>query len=141
VYQLQGRYDDAEPLFLENLTSSRRVLGDDHPDTLMTMSGLGDLYVKQRRYEEARPLLEAALDARLRVLGEDHLHVGYSHFSLGCLSASVGKRSEALDHLRQAVRLGWAEQIIFNDRSLDSLRGDPEFEAIVAGVKQRIGEK
>ena len=41
----------------------------------------------------------------------------------------------------QAVGLGWAEQSIFRDTVLDSLRGDPEFEAIVAEVKERIGDE
>ncbi len=54
--------------------------------------------------------------------------------------ASLGKRGEALDHLRKAVGLGWAERDVLTDTTLDSLRGDPEFEAIVAEVKKQIGE-
>jgi tetratricopeptide (TPR) repeat protein len=103
------------------------------------MNNLGGLYTKQRNYEQAAALLGEALDARLRVLGGDHLHVGYSHYNLGCLSASLGKRGEALDHLRNAVSLGWAERDILTDTTLDSLRGDPEFEAVVAEVKKRVG--
>ena len=64
-----------------------------------------------------------------------------SHYDLGCLEASLGKREEALDHLRKAVELRWAEKDILVDATLKSLRGDPEFEAIVAEVKKRIGEE
>jgi serine/threonine protein kinase/Tfp pilus assembly protein PilF len=141
AYCSQGRYDEAERLHRETLEIKRRMLGQDHPGTLASMNNLGGLHVKQRRYEEARALLEAALDARLRVLGEGHPHVGYSHYNLGCLSASLGKRGEALDHLRKAVSLGWAERDILENFTLDSLRGDVEFEAIVAEVKKRVGEE
>ena len=37
------------------------------------------------------------------------------------------------------MALGFQERRIFDDTSLDSLRGDPEFESIVADVKKRIG--
>ncbi len=46
-----------------------------------------------------------------------------------------------MDHLRRAVDLGWAELDVLTNPTLDSLRGDPEFEAIVAEVKKRIGDE
>ena len=141
LYWSQGRYAEAEPLFLETLETQKRVLGNDHPDTLTSMNNLGGLYIKLRRYDQAAALLEDSLAARIRVLGDDHLHVGYSYYNLGCLSASLGRSGEALDHLHRAVDLGWQERDIFTDTALDSLRGDPAFEAIVAEVRQRTGAK
>jgi hypothetical protein len=37
--------------------------------------------------------------------------------------------------------LGWAERDILDDSALDSLRGDPEFEAVIAEVKERLEGK
>jgi len=35
LYQSQGKYDEAEPLYVECLRIRREVLGDNHPDTLI----------------------------------------------------------------------------------------------------------
>ena len=86
-------------------------------------------------------MLREAFDARLRVLREEHPDLRESQYSLGCLSASLGEREEALGHLQEAVSRGWAEHIILTDTTLDSLRGDPEFDAIVAEVVKRLGEQ
>ena len=56
------------------------------------------------------------------------------------LAAALGERDRALDHLRKAVGLGWAERGIVRDTVLDSLRGDPGFDALVAEVRKRTGE-
>ena len=50
----------------------RRVLGEDHPDTLGSVSNLAvGLYVLGE-YQAARELDEDVLARRCRVLGEDH---------------------------------------------------------------------
>ena len=51
---------------------SRRVLGDDHPDTLHTMNNLAIVYRRQGRYEESVPLYVETLQIMKRVLGEEH---------------------------------------------------------------------
>jgi len=69
VYKAQGRYDEAEPLFLDALEIRKRILGEEHPHTLNSMNNLAVLYRNQGRYEEARPLVVAKLD-RLRRAAE-----------------------------------------------------------------------
>lgn len=103
------------------------------------MSNLGGLYVDQGRLEEAEPLLREALARRLKTLGEDHPHVGWSYYYLGCLAAARGDRDEAIGDLRRAIDLDWAEPRIRTEPSLDGLRGDPDFEAIVRRVGERLG--
>jgi hypothetical protein len=65
------------------LARYRRVLGEDHPDTLITasslardLSGLGD-------YQQARALDEDTLARRRRVLGENHPDTRASAENLG----------------------------------------------------------
>ena len=136
LYQKQGRYVEAESLFLETVKAKKSALGDDHRSTLYSMNNLGGLYTRQHKYEQAAALLQETLDTRLRVLGDDHPHIGFSYYNLGCLSASLGQRAEALDYLRKAVSAGWKEHRALMDMEWDSLRGDPEFKAILEEVKR-----
>ena len=54
------------------LTARERVLGPDHPDTLISVNNLAFLYESTGRYGEAEPLYQRALTARERVLGPEH---------------------------------------------------------------------
>jgi non-specific serine/threonine protein kinase/serine/threonine-protein kinase len=138
-YHLQRRYDEAEPLYLEALEARKRVSGNDHLETLIVMDFLGGLYTRLGRLDEAENLLQEVLNRRRRVLTKDHPHFGFSFYNLGCLAAVRRQRATALGFLRKAVNLGWSERYILDDPSLESLRGDPEFEAILVEVK-KIGE-
>ena len=63
-------------------------------------------------------------------------------YDVGCAAALSGNRVEALDWLRQSVEHGWTlGDWMAQDQDLESLHGDPEFEAIVAEFKKRIGEE
>ena len=53
LYAIQGRTTEAEPLYIQTLEISTRVLGEDHPDTLRLMYDLADLYVNKGQYSEA----------------------------------------------------------------------------------------
>ena len=71
LYASQGRYGEAEPLYQRALAASERVLGAEHPDTLVSVNNLAGLYASQGRYGEAEPLYQRALAARERVLGAE----------------------------------------------------------------------
>ena len=47
------RFGEAEPLFLETLEISKRVLGEEHPDTLSSMNSLVVLYQRWGKPEKA----------------------------------------------------------------------------------------
>ena len=68
----KGAYEDAEPLYEEALSISRRVLGADHPDTATSLNNLAGLYRAQGRYAEAAPMLKEAVEIMERVLGAEH---------------------------------------------------------------------
>ncbi len=59
-------------------------------------------------------------------------------YNLACFSAVRGDREKAMTYLQRAVALGFANEIVTKDPDLESLRGRPEFEAIVAEVNRRI---
>ncbi len=48
------------------------VLGESHPDTLMSMNNLASLYNSQGEHGKALPLYEQCLEITRVVLGESH---------------------------------------------------------------------
>jgi tetratricopeptide (TPR) repeat protein len=72
LYQAQGRYEQAEPLFKQALTIRERALGANHPDTALSVWWSAFLYDQQQEYEKAEPLYKHALSVYKRTLGEMH---------------------------------------------------------------------
>ena len=60
MYWFQGRLAEVEPLFARGLAFSRRVHGEDHPDTALAMFNMAVLLHRLGRYDEERPLLDSA---------------------------------------------------------------------------------
>ncbi len=67
-----GDYQQARTLDEDTLARSRRVLGEDHPDTLTSANNLARDLSELGDYQQARTLDEDTLARRRRVLGEDH---------------------------------------------------------------------
>ena len=53
LYCDQGKYGEAEPLYKEALAGHQKALGQDYPDTLLSLNNLASLYHKQGKYSEA----------------------------------------------------------------------------------------
>jgi tetratricopeptide (TPR) repeat protein len=68
----RGQYRQARRLQEQTVDASRRVLGDDHPDTLTSMNDLATIQADLADLKGARKLYEYILAARWRVLGDDH---------------------------------------------------------------------
>lgn len=60
------------PLFERTLADRERVLGHDHPDTLMSRSNLARAYQRTGRAMDAIPLFQSALARLELVLGNEH---------------------------------------------------------------------
>ncbi len=67
-----GRYALAQKAYETQLQARKRVLGEEHPDTLTSMNNLASTLWNQGDLPGARRLQEAVLDAQKRVLGEEH---------------------------------------------------------------------
>ena len=64
LYQEEGRYAEAEPLYKRALAIREKALGPDHPDYFLVAQSLNKLaafYGHQGRYAEAEPLYKRAL--------------------------------------------------------------------------------
>ncbi|MBW7909397.1 MAG: hypothetical protein H3C50_10890 [Kiritimatiellae bacterium] len=89
---------------------------------------LGFLYTKLGRYEDG-----LRIDLELTRLRPG---VPYHWYNLGCSHALLGDRTAALTALKRAVETGFGNgDLMKKDADLASLRGDPEFQELLARVE------
>ncbi|HEY9802257.1 MAG TPA: tetratricopeptide repeat protein [Leptolyngbyaceae cyanobacterium] len=105
LYYSQGRYSQAEPLLIQTLALTRKLLGEEHPDVANSLNNLAVLYRSQGRYSEAEPLYVQALALKRQLLGEENLDVALSLNNLALLYDSQGRYSEAEPLYIQALAL------------------------------------
>jgi tetratricopeptide (TPR) repeat protein len=105
LYSKQGRYAEAEPLYLRTLEIRKRVLGEEHPDTLGTIANLGLLYNSTARYEDAAAMFETSLPITRRVLGVHHPITGFAMEGLATAYEALGRRDDALPLFRELLEL------------------------------------
>ncbi|MFF5083645.1 tetratricopeptide repeat protein [Actinoplanes sp. NPDC000266] len=94
--QFQGQTSAAILQFEQVLVDRRRVLGDDHPDTLTSRHNLAGGYESAGRVAEAITLYEQVLIDQRRVLGNDHPGTLASRSNLAGDYRSVGRIAEAI---------------------------------------------
>jgi serine/threonine protein kinase len=136
----EGKFDEAEQLLRETLERQRRILGLENLGTLSTADNLATTLTQMKKYEEAEQLFLAVVRTDLRVLGPDHPETLLANYNLACLNAHLNRPDKAVDYLRAALGHGMSAQqelSVESDPDLNSLHGDPHFEAIVADIHRR----
>ena len=103
LYGDMGLYDAALPLQKRALATRRRVLGEDHPDTLFSINNMGSLLQDQGKLSEAEHYIRESLEKSRRVLGEEHLDTLLSISNLSVLLLYEGKLGEAESYVREAL--------------------------------------
>ena len=91
TYNDLGLYPEAQAQIERALDLRRRLLGEQHPDTLSIMNDLADLYQKQGKYAKAEPLFAQVLQARHRLLGDEHPDTLRSMSNLAYVYMDQGK--------------------------------------------------
>ncbi len=104
-YAQLGMFDEAMPLQERAMATRRRVLGDDHPDTLTSISQMGLLLQGRGRLAEAETYYREALENRRRVLGDEHPDTLISISNMDFLLQSQGKLAEAEVYSREALEI------------------------------------
>jgi tetratricopeptide (TPR) repeat protein len=154
----QGRTQEAEQEMRQLLAS--------HPDQFKVLTQLGEFLYYEGKLDEAAQTLDRAvqlqagssdegalflagivhaarrepqkIDPRLLRYRPEQLTDGDYAYYLGGIYALLGNREQALVWLKRTVELGDVNYEWFQrDKNYDSLRGDPRYQAIMAGVKQR----
>jgi tetratricopeptide (TPR) repeat protein len=104
LFRKEGKNAQAEPLFTSVLEARRRLLGEDHPDTLLSMNNLADQYLYEGKYAQAEPLFTKVLDLQLRVLGPEHPRRIASMTDLALVYLNEGKYTQAEPLLREVLK-------------------------------------
>ncbi len=101
----QGKFDEAEPLFLEARERVTRVLGSEHQHTLAVRNGLATLLDSMGRHEEAEAIHRDVLSIRRRTLGEKHPNVQSSLNNLAGVLRAQNKLDECISVFRESLAL------------------------------------
>ena len=103
AYVSAGRLNDATLLFEQILTDRVRILGNDHPDTLISRDNLAGAYEADGRLNEAITLYEQTLADSTRILGNDHPNtlasrnnLAYTYQHAGCLNEAISLYEQIL---------------------------------------------
>ncbi|GMT98395.1 tetratricopeptide repeat protein [Corallococcus caeni] len=106
LYQQQGLYSRAEPLYSRALDLRENVLGKQHLTVADSLNNLALLYREQGLYSRAEPLYVRALSLRESALGKKHPLVADSLDTLATLYQDQGlySRAEPLGLRALAIR-------------------------------------
>jgi tetratricopeptide (TPR) repeat protein len=100
-----GQYVAAELSYRQALSSSREVLGHEHPSTLGSMNNLALVLDNQGKYEEAEAMNRQTLALEEKVLGPEHPDTLTSMNNLASVLRSQRKYEEAEAMHRQTLAL------------------------------------
>ncbi|KAK2594005.1 hypothetical protein QQS21_008267 [Conoideocrella luteorostrata] len=98
-YYSDGRFNESAILFQEVMEFRSRALGDEHADTLRSVSKLALAYHSQSRFVEAKTLGLKAMEGQKKILGEDNPETlsTMSHLAMTYSDLSQWKKAEALE--------------------------------------------
>ena len=105
VYYHEGRSKEAEELFKQVMKISKRVLGEEHPDTLIRIVNLASTYRNQGRWKEAEELFVQVMKISKRVLGEEHPDTLTSIANLASTYWDQGRWKEAEELEMQVMEI------------------------------------
>ncbi|MBT8421370.1 MAG: tetratricopeptide repeat protein [Gammaproteobacteria bacterium] len=89
------KYRLAERVAQAALDLAERALGNEHPNTLVSINNLASLHSLQGRFDAAEPLLKRALKTSKKVLGEEHPNTLTSINALAFLYEARGRHDAA----------------------------------------------
>ncbi|KAG8690041.1 hypothetical protein FRC09_012163, partial [Ceratobasidium sp. 395] len=95
VHAETGQWREEERLRVKVVDARKRALGEQHPDTLTSISKLALTYQYQGRWDEAAVVQTQVLEARKQVLGERHPDTLSSMDNLASAYQSQGRWDEA----------------------------------------------
>jgi tetratricopeptide (TPR) repeat protein len=90
-----GRWKEAEELYVQVVEIRKRVLGEEHPDTVASLANLAATYWSQGQWKEAEELFVQVVEIRKVVLGIEHPHTLTSMTNLSSTYRDQGRWKEA----------------------------------------------
>lgn len=103
LYKAQGKYEQAEPLYLRALEIFEKVLGTEHPDKISLSNNLAEMYKDQDKYVQAEPLYLRVLEIKEKILGAKHADTAPSLLNLAHLYWLQGKYEQAEPYYQRVM--------------------------------------
>jgi tetratricopeptide (TPR) repeat protein len=100
----QGRYPLAHSQFSEALNMRKKLLGPEHPDTLVTASFFGEVLFHEAKYKEGEEVMRYALDGSEKVLGLKHPLTRINMGHLAEMKTGQGHFDDAEELYRRALK-------------------------------------
>ena len=121
--------------------AKRTAFAEEPGTTIVAVGGIPGKAYETTGWElwaPLRPLYEAgdyaAVAEGLQELAEANPEYPLLTYNLACVEALSGRRTDALEHLRQAVQKSeLLRSLAKDDSDLDSIRGEPAFKELVGG--------
>ena len=122
VMMAQGKYSGCEKMFRRLIAVKSQLNGQEHPNTLESLTNLASLYNFEQRLTEAAQLGEKLIETKKRVLGPEHPDTLKSQVNLAIVYAGQERWREAeelnkevletnmrvLDHERDEIQVNLA---------------------------------
>jgi tetratricopeptide (TPR) repeat protein len=105
VLSSQGKYEQAEDKYRQALRLCEKMLGKEHPDTVISMNNLAEMLYRQGKYGQAEAIHRQALSVREATLGKEHPDTLTSINNLATVLRDQGKYEQAEEIHRQALGL------------------------------------
>ncbi len=120
------------------LQIAKEAHGSKHLGVARTLELFGFHHYQKGEYDEALQWYRRGLEIRQEIFGSNRSSSAWNLYDQACLLALSGDGDGAIATLHQALDVGWANHRIFEDDDFDSLKGNPEFEAILAEVRSSL---
>jgi tetratricopeptide (TPR) repeat protein len=98
-----GQHREAEPFSRRTLAGCEKVLGKEHPDTLISMSNLALVLDRQGKYADAEEMNRRTLATSEKVLGKEHPDTLTSMSNLALVLDRQGKYADAEEMNRRTL--------------------------------------
>jgi serine/threonine protein kinase len=103
IAQRQGKPDEAEKLLRDVLERRRRLMGDNHPDTIQSLNALAGFLLDQKRYADAEPIA-SELYHRSAAADTNAMDAAPKMFKWPACLAAQGKMADAYAPLLEIHR-------------------------------------
>ena len=110
MYQLQGKLDEAEEIFLDAIRIKRNRLGTNHPDYAVMLRNIASLYMVKGEYGEVEENLKKSLEIYSKKFGEQHHAYAATLVDLAKYYLYTNRLQEARTNLTKAIQI--QEQVL-----------------------------
>jgi tetratricopeptide (TPR) repeat protein len=105
LYRTIGLYPESLPLQESALATRRRVLGEEHPDTLISINNMGFLLQAQGKLDQAERYLREALEKSRRALGVEHRQTLIAINNMSTVLYAQGRLTESEQYAREVLEI------------------------------------